>query len=300
MDSNKLIEKEHKYIDMICDKFNYDSNIRHLLYIIIPAFIIKYGIKRENLIRKTFENIKIICSNQENKVVKAYYTTSLRCNENSYFTNKYMIVQNYNNISLIELLDNLIHEFNHAINSYNNEIKVTKNYIYLRTGLTYRIYKKGDLSFVKKEASYILEEIINTKQTEDIINIIKTFDSSNSFFSNTIYAINNETNFNYKSKSYYLGSFVCKKILSNKTFIKTLENLRITGEIYDIDKWFDNIVGKNNSYNELIVFLNDIYNLEVEYSKKKFFKSLILNKIKLISSKIIKIVEMFDNNVNYR
>ena len=61
MDSNKLIEKEHKYIDMICDKFNYDSNIRHLLYIIIPAFIIKYGIKRENLIRKTFENISCVC-----------------------------------------------------------------------------------------------------------------------------------------------------------------------------------------------------------------------------------------------
>ena len=45
MDSNLIIEKERVYIDQISDKYNYDDNIRHLLYIIIPAFIIKYGFK---------------------------------------------------------------------------------------------------------------------------------------------------------------------------------------------------------------------------------------------------------------
>ena len=88
-------------------------------------------------------------SNKENKVVTAYYSSTPIKVDNEYKTKKIMVIQNYNNIGLIDLLDNLVHEFNHAINSYINEIKETKNYIYLRTGLTYRIFRKDDLSFVK-------------------------------------------------------------------------------------------------------------------------------------------------------
>ena len=47
MDSNLVIQRERPIIDKISDMYNYDSNIRHLLYIIIPAFIIKYGIINE-------------------------------------------------------------------------------------------------------------------------------------------------------------------------------------------------------------------------------------------------------------
>lgn len=300
MDSNRIIEKEKKFIDEISDFYNYDNNIRHLLYLIIPAFIIKYGIQKEKLVLNAFKDIVIIISNQESKNIKAYYSSTLNYQNNKYFTKKYMVIQNYHKISLIDLLDNLVHEFNHAINSYNNEIKITNNYIYLRTGLTYRIYKKVDLTFIKKDSSYLLEEIINTKQTEDIINIIKDFDQNNPTISNTIYAINSETNTNYNSNSYYLEGYICKKILKNRTFIKTLENLRLTGDIYEIASWFDNITGIKGSYKELIKLLNDTYNLEIEYAKRKFFKSLTLGKIKETSKSIMHIIEKFDNNVNYR
>ena len=69
----------------------------------------------------------------------------------------------------------------------------------------------------------MLEEIINTKQTEDIINIIKSFDQNNSIISNTIYAINTETEHKYSSEAYFLQSYICKEILTNRTFISTLE-----------------------------------------------------------------------------
>ena len=46
MDSNAIIEREKAFIDKISDKYNYDSNIRHLLYLIIPAFIIKYDLNK--------------------------------------------------------------------------------------------------------------------------------------------------------------------------------------------------------------------------------------------------------------
>jgi len=300
MDSNIIIEKEKKFIDDISDTYNYDSNIRHLLYIIIPAFIIKYGQNKERLILNTFKDIRIISSNQENKTIKAYYSSRPFLSNNEYKTKKIMVIQNYNKISLIDLLDNLVHEFNHAINSYINEIKVTNKYLYLRTGLTYRVFLKEDLSFIKKNPSYLLEEIINTKQTEDVIDIIKKFDPNNSSISNTIYAINSETAKKYNSNSYFLEGYVCKKILDNKTFIKTLEALRINGEIYDITSWFDDIAGKPGSYKNLIALLNEIYDLEKEYVKKKYFKSYTLSKIKDTGRKIMHIVETFNNNVNYR
>ena len=211
-----------------------------------------------------------------------------------------MVIQNYNKISLIDLLDNLVHEFNHAVNSYREEIKITKNYVYLRTGLTYRVYKKDPISFVRKDPSYVLEEIINTKQTEEVINIIKSFDENNSNISNTIYAINSETNHKYNSNSYYLESYVCHQILENRTFINTLANLRLVGDVYNITKWFDDIIGKDGTYKELIKLLNEIYDLEYEYSERKWFKSITLGKIRRVSRKIMFIVDKFNNNVNYR
>lgn len=300
MDSNLIIEKEKAFIDKISDQYNYDSNIRHLLYIIIPAFIIKYGIKNESLVLNTFRDIQIIKSDAKDKYIRAYYSSKPIYENNEYKTIKYMVIQNYSKISLIDLLDNLVHEFNHALNSYKNEIKVTKNYIYLRTGLTYRLFKKETLAFIKKHPSYMLEEIINTKQTEEVINIIKTFDSNNRDISNTVYAINSETNHKYSSNSYYLESYVCKQILENRTFINTLANLRINGEVYDISSWFDNIIGKENTYKELIKLLGEIYDLEIEYSNKKLFKSITLSKIREKSKQIMRIVDTFNKNVNYR
>ena len=300
MNSNLIIERELKSIDEISDLYGYDSNIRHLLYIIIPALVIKYGISKEKLILKTFKEIRILKSNQESKTVKAYYSSKPKCENGEYKTTKFMVIHNYQKNSLVDLLDNLVHEFNHAINSSINEIKITKNYLYLRTGLTYRVYKKEDLSFIRKDKSYLLEEIINTKQTEDIINIIKKFDSTNKSISNTIYAINSETASKYNSNSYYLEGYVCKKILTNKTFINTLETLRLNGEVYDISKWFDDITGKQGEYKELINLLNEVYDLEIEYSNRKYFKIFTLNKIKDASNKIMRIVDTFNNNVNFR
>ena len=287
-------------IDNICNNYGYDSNIKHLLYIIIPAFIIKYGIDKEKLVLNTFKDIRIIISNEETKFVKAYYSSKPRLINNEYKTIKYMVIQNYNKISLVDLLDNLVHEFNHAINSYINEIRENKDFIYLRTGLTYRVYKKEELKFIRKDKSFMLEEIINTKQTEDIINIIKIFKIDDRELSNAIYAINSETNHKYSSNSYYLEGYICRKILENKTFIRTLENLRINGEIYDINKWFDDITGEKNSYIKLIDLLNEIYNLEIEYANKKHFKVITINKIRNKTDEVMKIVNKFNNNVNYR
>lgn len=300
MDTNLVIKNVKPFIDKICDEYNYDTNIRHLLYIIIPAFIIKYGISKEKLILNTFRNIRIVISEEKDKFIKAYYSSKPIKDGSEYKTIKHMVLQNYSETNLVGLIDNLVHEFNHAVNSYVQEIKVGKKYVYIRTGLTYRIYNREDLTFVKKDSSYMLEEIINTRQTEDIINIIKGFDKNNSDISNTIYAINSETSHKYNSNSYYLESHICREILENRTFINTLANLRLNGEVYNINKWFDDITGRDGSYKELTSLLEEIYKLELEYVNRKVFKGIILNKIRDKSRLIMNIVKLFDSNVNFR
>ena len=299
--NSKLVEKYIPFIETLSKKYQYNSNITHLLYLIIPAFITKYSYQKEQLILNTFLNTKIIISSKKDKTIEAYYTSIPSYQENKIITTKYIIIQNYENISLIQLLDNLVHEFNHAINSYNQEIKIKDNILSLRTGLTHATYSLPDLTPIKKDNSHILEEILNTNQTEQIINIIKSYhDNTNPEITNAIYSINNETNHHYTSKSYYLENLLFQKILENKTFISTINNLRITGNIDDIEYWFNNITNQNNSYQNLNNYLINIITLEKQLTNTKFFRSRIISKIKTNITKILDIINIFNQNCNYK
>ena len=299
MDSNKIIEMEKNFIDELCDDYGYDSNIRHLLYLIVPAFIIKYGLNKDKLIHNTLREVKIYKSNQISKQVKGYYVARpIKLGEELEVI-KHLVLYNYNSISLINLLETLVHELNHAINSYNNTVKITNKYICIRIGVTHLIYDKNTLESLKKDNSYILEEIINTKQTDDIINIIKGFDANNPLISSTIFSINGETPTVYISDSYYLEGYICKEITNNRTFIRTIENFRLSGEIYNVSSWFDDIYGKKGTYKEMINLLITIIELEKEYSNKKILKKAILNKIRNYSNRVMNIINKFNENSNY-
>ena len=59
-------------------------------------------------------------------------------------------------------------------------------------------------------------------------------------------------------------------------------------------------MGQKDSYKYLIELLNKVYDLEIEYTNKKLFKTFTLSKIKDTSKKIMYIVTKFNNNVNFR
>lgn len=297
----KLIERYYSFVKKLATTYQYNSNITHLLYLIIPAFISKYSLSKENIILSTFQQTKIIISPKSSKTIAAYYTSIPNYQNNKIITTKYIVIQNYQNISLIQILDNLVHEFNHAINSYQKEINIKKNILYLRTGLTYSSYSLPDLTPLKKESSYILEEILNTNQTEEIINLIKSYhDPFNQEINNTIYSINSETSSNYSSKSYYLENTLFKSILNNKTFISTLNNLRLSGNIQDIENWFNNITNIPNSYQKLNTYLNQLITFEKELTTKKYFKAKIINKMKKNMTNTLEIITSFNKNCNYK
>ena len=285
-----MIERYIPIIDKISLKYNYPDNIKHLLYVILPAFIIKY--KKEQFIIDCLNNIPIVVTGKEDPKIQALYV-SYPYLEDIIKTKKVIYLNRYNNIPFLQLLDNLIHELNHAINSYKNEILIENEYFYLRTGLTKIKYSLKEKNIVEKNKSYVLEEIINSKQTENIINIIANMESDNETIKNTIYAVKNSIRDNYISPAYFSLKYYCQKLLDNKTFLLTLENLRIDGNIDDIEKWFNDIYG-DNGYQELI---DTLYGLKELQTKKGIF---IKNKINKLSIKLIKISDRFNKNSNLK
>lgn len=299
---NNLINEEIIFSNNIALKYNYPDNITHLLYIIIPAFILKYGIKNKHLIEKCFSIVPIVINDKQDKIYQAYYFSKPNYIDNKIVTTKGIVLNNYENISLIQLLDNLIHEFNHAINSVQNEIKIT-DYVLTRTGISYNYFDKQTLKFLRKSEETILEEVINTKQTETIINIIKSFSNyqiESTIVSNTLYSINHLVDSNYSSNSYLLESLICRKLLENKTFISTVENLRFQGQIDDINYFFDSITGKANSLLELAKMLNRTLDIQKQIPTTKLFKNNKISKLKKINDEALKIIEKFNQNTIYK
>ena len=300
---NILINNCVKVANDIGSRYNYPSNITHLFYLIIPAFIIKYGLENERIILDSFNKIPVLIDDKQDQIYQAYYRSIPKYENNQIVTNKGIVLKNYKDISLMQLLDNLVHEFNHAMNSINQELKIIDDKLYVRTGLTAIIYNKNTLSSINKEDNSILEEIINTKQTEMIIDIINSFNNyeiENTTVVNTLYSIKNSITNTYQSNAYLMQSMVCKSLIENKTFFSTLENLRFKGNIDDISVWFDSITGEDGSYKKLIELLKLTINYQVEFSKKKLFKSFIINKIKNVNKEAMDIVNAFNQNCNYR
>lgn len=301
---NNFLNKYISFVNKISDYYNYDNNIRHLLYLIIPAFIAKYGISNEKSILVCFENVKIYISGTEDNTVTATFNRILRRNGNNYYTEKYVVLNQYKKASFTNMFDNIIHEFNHAVNSLNNEIILDDKYIKLRTGLCYLVYDRKSMRFLYKSNESFLEEVINTEQTEEIINIINSFGNytiENIEFNNTLHVLKNEiVGNNYISDSYAFQSLVCDILMKNKTFYPTISNLRFKGFVNDIPIMFDGIIGKNGSYQYLNVLLKKIYNLQIKYSKSLFFKKIILNKIKLKAQELLSIIKEYDNKCIYK
>ena len=297
---NQLFDYSINFVDSELN--NYSNDIKYLLYIVIPAFIVKYGFDNKNLITKTFKEVPIIINNKEEKIYQAYYTNIPIVLGDNIIQSKHIVINYYQDKPLIELVDNIIHEYNHAINSMNDGIKWDDNYVYLRTGLMYIKYNKNNYEDNGKDDSYILEEIINTKQTEDIVDIVNSFNKyniNNNIISTSLYNINKFINNNYSSEAYLLQSTLCKELMNNHTLISVLSNLRFQGNIEEISYFFDNITGEDGSFNRLIKILNESVKLEEEFTKTKFFKNRKIIKIKRLYMSAKEIVDTFNRNYHF-
>lgn len=301
MQMNIIFEKYIKFVDDL--PYNYIDNIKNLLYIIVPAFMLKYGLDNERTILNTFKDVRILIKEGSNKRVQAFYKSIPVKDDNDIELHKFIVLQNYHDNSLVELLDNLVHEYNHALNSENKEISYKENKMFIRTGLSYIIYDKDTLEFVSKDNNYILEEILNTKETEEIINIIHGFLNykfDNKKISTALYFIDNHIKDKYSSESYRLETFFTKDLTSNRTFMTTLSKLRIKGAIEDIDYWFDNITGIKGSYKNLVSIIVEVTSIKNKEPKWIFGKNKWKRHINELYKNALSIINTFNNNCNYK
>ncbi len=300
---NKFLSRYINYVNDISSEYSYTLNIRHLLYLIVPAFIIKYGISYEALILKCFKEVKIYISNSEDKRITASFNRNLVKYGDSYFTEKFIVLNQYKNASLANLIDNIVHEFNHAINSINNEILCDDKYIKVRCGISFLVYDRKSMQFLFKSKDSYLEEVINTLQTEEVVNIINSFNNykiENIEFNNMLYALKHEIGKEYKSDAYYFQSYICSVLMKNKTFTPTISNLRLKGLVSDVPDLFDDVTCKHGSFNRLCSLLEDVYNLEVKYDKTTLFKKLTVSKLKNKAREVVDIINEYDNKCIYK
>lgn len=306
---NTFLDKYITFVNDLCGKKNYPENIRHILYLIIPAFVIKYGIREESNILSCFENIPIYIGNSKGNGEVAFFNrglySTIENNEIKYFASKEIVINDYHNASLVSLMDSMIHEFNHAVNSIKNEIKVGNDEISLRTGLSYINFYKYDIHKLKSKSKDIaLEEVINTTQTEAIINIINSFNNyniNNEEIKNALYSIKQEVSAEgYKSNAYFFQAYICKELLSNKTFLPTIEYLRYNGNVEGIEQWFDDIVNVPKSYQKLITLLDGILKDEDALGKNPIFPKYKMNNIIAKSKEVLEIIQTFDKNCIFK
>ena len=302
LDVNFLLNKYTSFVDSISLEYGYDNNLKHLLSFIVPSFIIKYGILNEKMILKVFRDVRVIVSTKEDDKRPAYFTRVLKNENGEIVIYRYIVLDQYKTASLSSLLDSIIHEFCHAVNSYNNEVVVDNDYVKIRSGVSYLIYDKKTLKFIKKSNENILEEVLNTINTEDIVNIIKSFSKYNLGveYENMVYSLNSITSSSFESDAYSFEKYICKILVNNKTFIPTINNLRFKGITEDIPSLFDNITEIDGSYDELNNNLVLIHELEYKYVNSKFFKKRILRKIRTLSNKVIDIINLYDSKCIYK
>ena len=300
---NQFFDKYISFVDEISDKYKYNKNIKHLLYIIIPAFVSKYGIINESTVLDCFRNTKIYIR-EHNPNVQAAFNRSLKKDEKGYYTEKFITVNPFSDSSLSLILDNFIHEFNHAVNSVNNEIILSKDIIKVRTGITTLNYNRDDMTFIGKSDETVLEELLNTAQTEEIINIIKSFNKfniDNSELSNALFSIKQELGTkDYVSSAYNYQKKICEELINNKTFTPTVNNLRFKGLIEDIPELFDNIIGEKGSFEKLNTILTDMYHMIIKYTNSTLFKNRYLNKIKGYTNDLTRLIEEYDKKCIFK
>lgn len=282
---NSFIDNLALFVDELSEKYRYDNNIRHLLYLVIPSFVSYYGFGKVKIIKEIFENVPIFLFDAKDGVFAKY---EKYINDNKISAR--ILVSNINNNAISDTVDQLIHEYNHAINSYYNAFIDGK----MRTGISFSSNGVSD-------NRYILEETINTYQTEKIIEYIKNFDENaikNKEVANTIYNLKHDHYGRFKSKAYHLYTELLKDFFKINSLMLTLEDNRFYGDIDSFISYFDLVLYKG-SFDILNTKLSLLDINIKEYERRKIFKKKKLFKIRTLAREIINLINDFNKNSIY-
>ena len=165
---------------------------------------------------------------------------------------------------------------------FNTNILLDKDTYYIRSGLQETYFKKGNgitSMFSLETIGRTLDEITNTYITELLINRIISFQKYNIENQSLKSYLNSiKSNEQYKSLGYKQEVELLSPLLTNQTFINTINIHEFDGEISIVKNLFENSTEICN-YKDFCNLLDDIYQ---DNRKHKLENNTNINKLKAI------------------
>ena len=176
--------------------------------------------------------------------------------------------------SINKILNIFIHEMNHLIKGYKNGHKQheDKNKIYysIRSGINYYVceYEKNTERLIEETYNEAFDEAINTIQTTEIIQDIKSLDGIIPDKRIQKFLNRLDKDFMEKDYGYEIIVPIVRKLWNIEKFKTLIENNIVEGKIDVIVKEIDNLLGEN-SYENIGITLDNIYILDSDKKNKE-------------------------------
>ena len=286
---NDLLNYSKFLVDQINKSKYCPQELRVLQYVIFAGMISYYGFEYVDTIYKAFADPNFYYTNsslseimESNNIFDPSVENSikngdvgafvlLRFGKNGLgklYVNRDIYIIYTNDSNPDELLEKVVHEVNHVINSINNPICIKGGNEAVRSGLSI-------IGLVDAERSYnMLEESVNVLQSAEIVEHILAFtqcDVKNA----EIKRLLDKIKYAYGSKREGLGYEnvvpLIRPLYLNSEFNKVVKRQRMVGRIVPIKEHFERKVG-DGSYNEFCKTLD-----ELEVSSNSFWKSAFLD-----------------------
>ena len=271
---NYLLNYSKLMVDEISQNKASQNDFKSFQYLIFAGMISYYGFEHIDAIYKAFHNTEFInVSSDSNGVFdEAGRRTTADCQTVLSFRNgKYHIKNSIRYLLSIsdvsQLLDCLIHEVNHVVNSVMSPICKRDSSLVYRMGVN--IYALDD-SFSESE---ILEETFNVLQTQEIKGHIRSFLNYSIYDSNIAATLDilRRAKVNWGEIGYESVVPDIKPLYLHRDFNCLLKENRLSGDIKEIRFAFDQKVGIG-SFVDLSNHLEAIWNQRDYRQKAKVYE----------------------------
>ena len=263
---NQLFDYSKCMVDSLTKKNSQDEDIKNILYLVFAGMVSYYGYENINDICKAFSNKFIYDSKRQFfKYIKDKNIKVSNINDtmgtfiqraslkNTPFGDYYNVDNTifiFKSVfyDMIELIDTVVHEYNHLLNSLNKPIVDIDSKIYLRCGLRLTSFDEKN----NPVYNYNIEEGMNVLQTMQIVNKILYFSNFSIKDKKLADILNHIKNSDYNSKGHGYESVInlIGPLYQNSSFKSLVNSTRITGNVKTFSDYFDRKT-YGGAYNEL-------------------------------------------------
>lgn len=290
--TNQYIAQAKSIVDAANSTKNIDDKLKTCQYIVTSAMLIYYGstidlykvLKSIDWISTDLSICDYMVSTYNRNLSNSYtdggfipaitlrHVEYLNCHDiNSIKLKTNIVVSLQEKTGILLLLETLIHEINHVVNAYINNLFVEDGSIFSRLGL-YKSKIDGKARF-----NLGLEEGVNTLQTEEIMKIVFALSKCNIQDENIRDILKHMSKIidifgdDYESGSYADIKSRLSSLYYDPNMYSFLKLNRLYGNHSDIEMHFDQYAG-NGGFKSLNSALDDIVNGNSDdYDKADFY-----------------------------